>query len=45
MTCLSKRVTYSLNGLFRGIAVVKNIASVPDTFSAAGDRDRGSRIA
>jgi hypothetical protein len=29
----------------RGIAVVKNVARVPDSFSAADDRDRGSGIA
>jgi hypothetical protein len=28
-------VTYSLNGSLRGIAVVKNIASAPDSFTAA----------
>src|SRR6266849_863385 len=44
MTCLPKRVTYSLNGFLRGIAVVKNIASAPDSFNAADDRDRGSGI-
>jgi hypothetical protein len=38
-------VTYSHNGFLLGIAFVKNIASVPDSFTAAGDRDRGSEIA
>jgi hypothetical protein len=45
MTCLSKRVTYSRNGFLRGIAVVKNIASLSVSLSAADDRDRGRKIA
>jgi hypothetical protein len=45
MTCLSKRVTYSRNGFLRGVAVVKNIASVSDSLSAADDRNRGRKIA
>ena len=32
-------------GLLPGIAVVKNIASAPDSSTAADDRDRGSGIA
>jgi hypothetical protein len=38
-------VTYSFNGFLRGIAVVEDIASVPDSFSAADNRDHGSGIA